>query len=276
MLANSVTAVATPDPVRVGVVLSGGGLRGVAHLGVMRRLVELRVPIDVMVGVSAGAVIAGYYAGVGLTIEEMIGEAPAFQGRHLLMHGMTLRAPAFLKPRLLRFCGIIPERLDQLDGARFDALHHGVQAIGIVCHDIVANRPVYFSTASHDGMPFGAAVKRSAAVPGLIPTRPVTRNGRRVHLFDGGLGDSLPCDFARGEGLGATHLIVSDCRRNAADRPGGSNLVYIRPDLNDAAMLRSPSGSLLEWVNRGEAACTPGILATIAGWTSQARAVAAG
>ena len=52
----------------IGVVLSAGGLRGVAHLGVIRRLVELGIPIDVLVGVSAGAIIAGFWAGVGLTV----------------------------------------------------------------------------------------------------------------------------------------------------------------------------------------------------------------
>jgi hypothetical protein len=129
-------------PVRIGIVLSAGGLRGVAHLGVMRRLVASGVRFDVVVGVSAGAIIAGYYAGVGLSIEDMIADAPTFQGRHLVMHGMTLRAPASIKPLLQRFCGVIPGRLAQLDSARFDRLHHGVQSLGIVCHDRVAEQSV--------------------------------------------------------------------------------------------------------------------------------------
>jgi predicted acylesterase/phospholipase RssA len=93
------------------------------------------------------------------------------------------------------------------------------------------------------------------------------RHGRRVHLVDGGLSDSLPCEFARGEGLGATHLIVSDCRRIAHAPSHDPALVYIRPELNGAATLRSPSGSLLESVRRGEEACTAEMLSTIAGWT---------
>ena len=51
-----------PKPSRIAVVLSAGGLRGAAHLGVLRRLVQIGLPIDVMVGVSAGAIIAGFYA----------------------------------------------------------------------------------------------------------------------------------------------------------------------------------------------------------------------
>jgi predicted acylesterase/phospholipase RssA len=255
-----------PSPVRIGVVLSAGGLRGVAHLGVMRRLVAIGVPIDVIVGVSAGAVIAGYYAAVGLTIEEMIADAPVFHGRHLVMHGLTLRAPRVVKPLLRPFCGIIPKRLSQLDEARFDRLHHGVRALGVVCHDLVSDQPMYFSTAVHHDAPLASIVKSSAAVPGLIPTRPVTRAGRRIHLVDGGLSDSLPFAFAR-DVLGATHLIISDCRRIAPAPSCEPGTVYIRPELNGAATLRSPSGSLTASVARGEQACTPEVLATIRSWT---------
>jgi predicted acylesterase/phospholipase RssA len=45
-------------PVRIGLVLSGGGLRGAGHLGVLRQLVANGVPIDVIVGSSAGAIVA--------------------------------------------------------------------------------------------------------------------------------------------------------------------------------------------------------------------------
>src|ERR1700754_2924873 len=96
-------------PVCIGLVLSAGGLRGAAHLGVLRRLVYHRVPVEAMVGVSAGAIIAAYYAAVGLGIEEMIAEAPVFRGRHLVMHGVTSRVHASMQPYLRRFCGIIPE-----------------------------------------------------------------------------------------------------------------------------------------------------------------------
>src|ERR1700687_2187080 len=95
-------------PVCIGIVLSAGGLRGAAHLGVLRRIVRHQIPVDVMVGVSAGAIIAAYYAAVGLSVHEMIEEAPVFRGRPIRMHGLPLRSPPFLKPYLRPFCGIIP------------------------------------------------------------------------------------------------------------------------------------------------------------------------
>src|SRR5579862_1023997 len=47
---------------RVGLVLSGGGARGAAHIGVLKVLDELRVPIDAIAGTSMGAVVGGLYA----------------------------------------------------------------------------------------------------------------------------------------------------------------------------------------------------------------------
>ncbi|HXV39370.1 MAG TPA: patatin-like phospholipase family protein, partial [Steroidobacteraceae bacterium] len=47
---------------RIGLVLSGGGARGLAHVGVLKVLEEHRVPIDAIAGTSMGAVIGGLYA----------------------------------------------------------------------------------------------------------------------------------------------------------------------------------------------------------------------
>ncbi|MDB5932908.1 MAG: patatin-like phospholipase family protein, partial [Massilia sp.] len=47
---------------RIALVLSGGGARGFAHIGVLRVLRELRVPVDLVVGTSMGSVIGGAYA----------------------------------------------------------------------------------------------------------------------------------------------------------------------------------------------------------------------
>ena len=66
-------AIATPDSLRVqkvGVVLSGGGAKGVAHLGVLRALEEAEIPIDYICGTSMGAIIGGLYAS-GYSIEEI-------------------------------------------------------------------------------------------------------------------------------------------------------------------------------------------------------------
>jgi len=55
---------------RVGVVLSGGGSSGLAHIGVLRALEENGIPIDYVAGTSMGALVAAMYA-VGMTPDEM-------------------------------------------------------------------------------------------------------------------------------------------------------------------------------------------------------------
>lgn len=46
----------------IGLVLSGGGARGAAHLGVLRALREAAIPVDIVAGVSIGALVGGLYA----------------------------------------------------------------------------------------------------------------------------------------------------------------------------------------------------------------------
>src|SRR5262245_16376350 len=47
---------------RIGVVLSGGGARGAAHVGVLKVLEELRIPVDLLAGNSMGALVGGIYS----------------------------------------------------------------------------------------------------------------------------------------------------------------------------------------------------------------------
>ena len=60
----------SPHRPRVGLVLSGGGARGAAHIGVLKVLDEMRIPIDVVVGTSMGSLVGGGFA-AGLTPEEL-------------------------------------------------------------------------------------------------------------------------------------------------------------------------------------------------------------
>lgn len=55
---------------RIGLMLGGGGARGMAHVGVLKTLEEMRIPIDCVAGASMGSIIGGLYAS-GMTPEEM-------------------------------------------------------------------------------------------------------------------------------------------------------------------------------------------------------------
>jgi len=66
-VATTVTGEGRP---RIGLVLSGGGARGFAHIGVLRVLEEMRIPVDCIAGTSMGALVGGSYA-AGLSPDEM-------------------------------------------------------------------------------------------------------------------------------------------------------------------------------------------------------------
>ena len=55
---------------RIGLALSGGGARGAAHVGVLRVLEELRIPVDYIAGTSMGSIIGGLYAS-GMTPDQI-------------------------------------------------------------------------------------------------------------------------------------------------------------------------------------------------------------
>ncbi len=60
--ADEVADANSPDRPRIGLVLGGGGARGAAHIGVLKELERLRVPVDAIAGTSMGAIVGGLYA----------------------------------------------------------------------------------------------------------------------------------------------------------------------------------------------------------------------
>src|SRR5437868_13775010 len=77
------------DRPRIGLALSGGAARGIAHVGVLRALTENQIPIDAIAGASAGALIGGCYA-AGLSIERLGEMARTFRWRRT-------QRPSFLR-----------------------------------------------------------------------------------------------------------------------------------------------------------------------------------
>jgi predicted acylesterase/phospholipase RssA len=232
----------------------------------MRRLIAAHIPIDVIVGSSAGAILGACYAAVGMSIDEIIADAPRLHVRHFLAHSLTFRLPERARPWLRRHGGIVPARLEALDRAQFDSLHHGVSGFGVVCHDRRTRRPWYFSTAESYGAPLAGVVKASAAVPVLFPPRSQWADGQELRLTDGGLSDPLPFEFARRPGLDATHLIVSDCLRFALPMPDDERIIRLRPPMRGFGVVPRISFSLDEAIATGESVVTDAVLDRVRDW----------
>jgi NTE family protein len=215
---------------RIGLVLSGGGARGAAHIGVLKVLDEMHVPIDAIAGTSMGAVVGGLYA-TGFSaadIERIVGTLDwqdAFKDRppraeltfrrkqedqnFLVKFPLGLRSGNFLLPKGL----IQGQKLNQtlrkltLPVARitdFDELPTPFRAVAT---DLETGEAVVM-----DHGDLTSAVRASLSAPGVFS--PVEREGRL--LVDGGLAENLPIDVARQ--MGVDVLIVVDVGFPLLDR----------------------------------------------------------
>ncbi len=177
----------------LGLALSGGGARGLAHIGVLKVLERARVPIHCLAGTSMGGVIAAAYAS-GLSPQQLEEEAIRL-GRP---RGALLRLadPGLPDGGLLRGQRLQAYFEARLGGRTFADLRCPLALIAV---DLNTRREVVMREGS-----LALALRATTAVPGLIT--PLEVEGRR--LVDGGLLNNLPVDAARD--LGATLIVAVD------------------------------------------------------------------
>ena len=212
----------TPQRLRVGLVLSGGGARGAAHVGVLKVLEQLHVPIDAIAGTSMGAVVGGLYAS-GLSAGEIekimtsLNWQDAFRDRppredltlrrkqedqsFLVQFPLGLRGGKIVLPQGL----IAGQRLNQtlrrltLAVARINNFDDLPTPFRAVATDLESGETVVIGSGD-----LTSAMRASLSAPGIFA--PVERQGRL--LVDGGIADNLPVDIARA--MGVDVLIVVD------------------------------------------------------------------
>ena len=258
---------------RIVLVLSGGGLRCRAALGVLRRLHDEAVPIHGIIGVSGGALIAAYYVGIGWSVEECIAEVGQLDSKMLMGYGAARSRWRPLSSLGRRLAGRVPEWLSLLDAASFDRPHHGVEAVGILAYDVARREPVFFATGrDNDGVEMGWAARGSAAVPGVLGPIEVRGRSRTFRLVDGGVGDPLPVHRAFEPPFEATVAVAVDLardprailrRRQLAARYGGGRIVWLRPRVGIYGTLLSRRGAMGRLVEAGERSIAPAALERI-------------
>lgn len=173
--------------------LGAGGVRGFAHIGVLEALVERGFTISEIVGSSAGAIIAAFYAAVGLSLPELRAFGLNLSSRHLLRWALLRRMPTRLRQRYAHLAGIIPGHLERLGATSGRVLHHGIERLGIVCYDVKRREEVFFHNLQA-GFPLEEAARGSASIPGFFPSRRCVVAGREYRLVDGGVINKLPVD----------------------------------------------------------------------------------
>jgi NTE family protein len=217
----AVGAESTERP-RLGLVLSGGGARGLAHVGVLKVLEELRVPVDVVTGTSMGGIVGGLYA-CGYSADELEDILLAIDWRDLLNDRPGRRMVPFRrKVDDLKFLtdleiGFNRGRFQLPSGlVTGQKLNFLLEALTIHTVDVGGfdRLPIPFLTVATDletgdevvlrSGDLGNAMRATMAVPGVFA--PAEIEGRV--LVDGGLVNNLPVDLARG--LGAEVVVAVD------------------------------------------------------------------
>jgi NTE family protein len=161
----------------VGLVLGGGGARGFAHIGLIRALRELQIPVDVVGGTSMGAFLSAL-AATGLDSVEITRVARDTFVRGNFLNDYAIPRFAILKGR--KFAA----RLQEIFGdAQIEDLR---KPFFCVSTNLTTGAPMV-----HDRGPLYAWVGTSMAIPGIGP--PVAWQGDL--LCDGGVVDNLPTDI---------------------------------------------------------------------------------
>ena len=178
---------------KVAIVLSGGGLKGLAHVGALKAIKALGIPVHEYIGTSMGSLICSLAAG-GMDIEEMERLALNLKSENILQ----MRTLHFLRKRLKArsiYDGALLHRYFE-DIIPIDSFKLLETPLVINAVEMSHGEEVYWGGEDCDDIPVHDAVYGSCALPGLFP--PLELDGKCY--IDGGVMTNLPVRKARERG----------------------------------------------------------------------------
>jgi len=175
-------------PLKIALALGGGAARGFAHIGVIKALEAQGIVPDIVVGTSAGSVVAALYASGmgGFELQNL-----ALQMKEDMLVDWTFPNRGVLKGEALQ------DFINQ--NVKNQTLQNMPKPLGVVATDLQSGELVLFRRGNT-----GMAVRASSAVPGML--QPVEIGGR--DYVDGGLTSPVPAQSARS--MGADFVIAVD------------------------------------------------------------------
>lgn len=230
---------------RVGLVLGGGGARGGAHIGVLKALEELRVPVDYVAGTSIGAIVGGFYVS-GMSVAELEELVRSLEWDSAFLNVTPRRLKSFRrkrdddlflvdqKPGLNDGEFELPVGLVQgqvidtiisrvtlraSQATNFDDLAIPFRA---VAGDIVTGEAVVLGAGS-----LAKAIRASMSIPAALS--PIEIDGRL--LVDGGIAMNLPVEVARD--MGAETIIAVDISSSLLTRESMRSVVDVTTQLTN-------------------------------------------
>lgn len=232
---------------RVAVVLSGGGAKGMAHIGVLRVLERAGIPVDIITGTSMGALIGGLYS-IGYDAETLDSLVKVQDWKTLLSDKVDVRNQS-LAEREKQNTYLLSRPLSIARKARNAAggLITGINLsqlftrLTVGYHDSInfADLPIPFACVATNivdnteydmyGGNLSNAMRASMAIPGVFT--PVRKDS--MVLVDGGLRNNYPADIAKR--MGADIIIgvsVQSDNRTAAELQSGPDILMQIVDIN--------------------------------------------
>lgn len=243
--AHSLTAETAPRK-KVAVVLSGGGAKGMAHIGVLKVIEQAGIPIDIITGTSMGSIVGGLYA-IGYNAELLdslvrqqdwvflLSDRENMQKQSLSdrkkQNTYILSKGFSLKKKNVSGGGIIEGKnladlFQKVTYGYNDSTDFNQLPIPFACvaTDIVTNTEYDF----HQGI-LSQAMRASMAIPGVFA--PVRKDD--MVLVDGGLRNNFPADIARQ--MGADYIIgvtVQGAPKTADDLSSTASILSQIVDVN--------------------------------------------
>ena len=222
---NTSHADTLPSRKKVGLVLSGGGAKGMAHIGAIKVIEEAGIPIDYVVGTSMGSIIGGLYA-IGYTPEQMDSMVRKQDWAYLLSDRISrseknmaerevdekfVISVPFSKTTIQDVTGglikgqNIADLFSELTLGYHDSLNFNKLPIPFACvSENIANGEEY---VFHSGV-LSTAMRASMAIPGVFT--PVRLDS--MVLVDGGVVNNYPVNVAKR--MGADVIIGVDVQSN--------------------------------------------------------------
>ena len=236
---------------KIAVVLAGGGAKGAAHIGVLKALEEMHIPVDIITGTSMGAYVGGLYA-TGMSADEIESfiysvdwnsgyrdrvdrsqrrvRDKEYEDRYQITTDLGLRFGEIRSPtgvvqgqNMLR---ILRETTGNL--GRFSSFDNLAIRYRSVATDIVELEEVVL-----DNGYLVDAMMASMSVPGALP--PYELNGHM--LVDGGVVNNMPVDIARS--MGADIVIAVDISTDYKSREDFTGLFTVADQLSNYLVRRS-------------------------------------
>jgi NTE family protein len=197
---------------RIGLALGGGAAKGFAHVGVIAVLEQAGIEPSLVVGTSAGSLVAAFYAS-GMSAAQL-------QATAMRMEEVTLAD--WMVPLINRglFRGEALARFVN-DAVASRPIEDMRLPLGVVAADLANGQPVLFRRGNT-----GTAVRASSAVPAIF--QPVRIGGR--DFVDGGLVAPVPVQFARQ--MGAEFVIAVDISQAPEGQPAGDTLQILMQTFN--------------------------------------------